>query len=89
MVRNEWTNGDWTQTGFPLFRFPDFVFSGRWPVMREPLIRVILRYFEIFRVNLSSAFTIQHSKFTMISIAPLRYSIPLLSTTANHPNKGQ
>ena len=42
------------------FCFPNFVFT-------EPSIRAISSYFEIFRVNSSSAFTIQHSKFTIIS----------------------
>jgi hypothetical protein len=53
-------------SGLPLFCFPDFVFSGGWRLMREPLIRVILRYFEVFRVNLSSAFTIQPFQFTIL-----------------------
>jgi hypothetical protein len=39
-------------------------------VVREPSIRVVLRYFDIFRVNSSSPFTIQHSKFTIICTPP-------------------
>jgi hypothetical protein len=79
MVRNEWTNGNGTKNPdmSGLFCFPDFVCSGGWHVMREPLVRVILRYFEIFRVNLSSAFTIHHfhhvkrgKQFTIISTPP-------------------
>jgi hypothetical protein len=45
-------------------------------VMREPSIRAILSYFELFRVNSSSAFTIQHSKFTIISTPTLQHSTP-------------
>ena len=35
-------------------------------VMREPPIRAILRYFEIFRVNLSSAFKIHHHHHSIL-----------------------
>ena len=42
------------------FSFPNFVFT-------EPFIRAILSYFELFRVNLSSAFTMHHSRFTILS----------------------
>ena len=65
------------------FCFPNFGFT-------EPSIRAILSCFEIFRVNSSSAFTIQHSKLTIISIPSLR------SFFIHHPtpipvkvNKGQ
>jgi len=65
-----------TQSGFPLFCFPVFVFSGRWPVMREPFIRAILSYFELFRVNLSSAL---HHSITPVLPAP----------ATNHPNQSE
>jgi len=57
---------------FPLsaFCFPNFRFT-------EPSIRVVLRYFELIRVNSSSASTIHRSKFTIISTPPLQHSVPI------------
>jgi hypothetical protein len=61
------------EEGCAVLRPPSFLLAAFWfPNLgfTEPFLRVILRYFEIFRVNLSSPFTIQHSKFTIISTPP-------------------
>jgi hypothetical protein len=70
------------------FCFPNFGFT-------EPFIRVILRYFEIFRVILSSPFTIHHfhhvrrgKQFTIPSTPPPALHRPITPSPIT-VNRGQ
>jgi hypothetical protein len=66
----DWVRLRQDEEGWAVLRPPPFLLSAFCCPnfgFTEPRVRAILSYFEIFRVNSSSAFTIQHSKFTIIS----------------------